>query len=302
MKKILIILLTMTAGLVCWYYRDTLFGTSAGGVKKRVEDADDAIKQQVYTFSIDGKTPKGAKQWHLEGKSAEMVGDDIHLKDLVAVAYGEEYTINLVSDKGIYNKAKGEVELIGDVVVTSDDGGVLKTDRAKWNQVSKEVYTDSIVNIERDGISAVGTGGRANSKEKSAVLLSEVTVNLEPDTLVECDGSLEAGFDDNKAVFSDNVRVTDKDGRMFADTLTVHFDPDSHKISQVIAEGNVKVLKGKSYTLAEKATYTDGTRSVKFVGKPRVVIAPEELDNSGFFSGDILGDKSYGEKSDNGKD
>jgi lipopolysaccharide assembly outer membrane protein LptD (OstA) len=72
--------------------------------------------------------------------------------------------------------------------------------------------------------------------------------------------------------------VEDKDGRLYADMLTVNFDPDTRKLTEVVAEGNVKVKKGNSYTISEKAVYTESTKSAKLLGRPRVVIDPAEVD------------------------
>jgi LPS export ABC transporter protein LptC len=235
------------------------------------------LEQKVLTFSIDGRSPKGVQQWHLEGNSAEIIGEDIHLNDLSAVAYSDEATIKLTSDNGIYHKKQGIVELLGDVKVVSDDGLTLKTDKAQWSQHSKEIFTDAVVHISKDNIKATGTGGMANSDEKKAMLNKNVTVVIEPDTRVDCDGKLEISSLDNIAVFYDNVIVEDKDGKLLADKLTVNFNPDTKKISEVIAEGNVKVKKGKSYTISEKAIYTDSTKSAKLLGRPRIIIDPEEV-------------------------
>ncbi|MCK4851823.1 MAG: LPS export ABC transporter periplasmic protein LptC [Candidatus Omnitrophica bacterium] len=263
------------------------FYTHAPLTTPPVKSAADAVdvKQRILTFSIDGKTSKGMKKWHLEGKAAEMVGEEIYLEDLNVTAYTEEHTVTLASDKGIYRRAKAEVELIGNVKVVSEDGTVLTADHATWFQATREITTDSVVNIEQQSMRATGTGGVADIFEKKAVLRADVTVEMEPATLIKCDGALEVDFNENKAVFSRNVRVKDKDGSLFSDVLTVYIDPVTHKVAEVIAEGNVKVRKGESYTVCEKATYTDGTGSVRLEGKPRVVIAPEELNEARFFRG-----------------
>ena len=252
---------------------------SKSDIDKTFEKAIDGVdlEQKVLTFSIDGRSPKGVQQWHLEGNSAEIIGEDIHLNDLSAVAYSDDATINLTSQKGIYHKEQGFVELLGKVEVISDDGLSFKTDQAKWSQHSKEISTDVLIQIEKDGMKATGIGGMANSDEKKARLNKDVTVSIEPNTTVNCDGSLDVNSIDNTAVFHDNVMVVDKDGKLFADKLTVNFDPDTKKISEVIAEGNVKVKKGKSYTVSEKAIYTESTKSAKLLGRPRIIIDPEEI-------------------------
>ncbi|HNX91830.1 MAG TPA: LPS export ABC transporter periplasmic protein LptC, partial [Candidatus Omnitrophota bacterium] len=258
MKNIFMLILTIALVIVGYLGYQRFMNTSSQDKNKK--SSAPQVEQKMYTFSIDGKTAKGVKQWHLEGQAAEMVDDGIHLEDLNAVAFNEQVTVNLESDKGIYNKDKGEVELIGNVKVTTEDGGVLTTDHAKWSQVTKEIETDAIVNIKRENMIATGKGAKANSDEKRATLLSDVNVKLEPQTDIHCDGELLILFGENKATFNKNVKVKDKDGELFADTLTVFIDPASKKIAQVVAEGNVKLVRGKSYTLCGKATYTDGTR------------------------------------------
>lgn len=275
MKRIVwisLIVIGMVAGGVLWMRSSGKDQNQRGG-----EEYAPELEQEVTTFSIDGRSPKGVKQWHLDGKSAEIIGDDIHLHDLKAIAYGDEAIVNLSSKSGIYRKDKGEVELIGDVDVVSDEGFTLKTERATWSQNTKEITTDTVVHIDSEGMNAVGTGGMANSDQKKAVLNKDVTVTLEPDTKVDCDGPLEVLYNDNMAIFHNNVMVEDKDGKLFADKLTVEFDPESKKLDRVVAEGNVKVKRGKSYTISDMAIYTDSTKSAQLLGRPRVIIDPEEI-------------------------
>jgi LPS export ABC transporter protein LptC len=237
------------------------------------------VEQNVMSFSIEGRSPKGARQWHLNGDSAQIVGEDIYLDKLSAVAYSDESVINLSSDSGVYRRAAGEVELIGNVRVFSGTEFTLVTDKARWSQENKEIFTDETVDISREGMSAVGKGGRANSDEKWARLNCDVRVSIEPNTKIRSDGPLEVRYEDNVAVFRDNVVVDDAEGRLAADVLTVEFDPETKQLSRVTAEGNVKVKKGNNYTLSEKAVYTDGTKSAELFGRPRIIIDPAEIEN-----------------------
>ena len=278
MKKIfkIAVIVLVVAGTGFYFFRPSRESVSGrGGVSS--SGAGGGIAQDVTSFSIDGRSPKGVKQWHLDGDSAQIIGDDIHLKNLKAIAYGDEATVNLASDSGIYRKEKGEVELVGNVNVVSGTEFTLTTDSAKWSQNTKEIFTDEVVHISREGMEAVGTGGSANSEEKWAKLNKDVTVKIEPNTTVKSTGPLEVRYNDNIAVFRDKVMVEDKDGRLFSDVLTVEFDPETQQLAQVIAEGNVKVKKGNSYTLSDKAIYSDSTKSAKLLGRPRIIIDPEEL-------------------------
>jgi len=242
-------------------------------------DVPAEMEQNVTAFSIEGRSPKGARQWNLSGESAKIVGDDIHLNSIEAVVYNDESVVNLSSDSGVYRRITGEVQLLGNVRVFSGEEFTLLTESARWVQEEKVIRTDDIVKISREGMDAVGKGGSANSDEKWARLNSEVSVFIPPDTRVRSDGPLEVRHDENVAVFRDNVIVEDKEGRLLADVLRVEFDPGTKKISRVIAEGNVKVKKGNTYTLSEKAVYTEGTKSAQLLGRPRVIIDPAEIEN-----------------------
>ncbi|MBF0494394.1 MAG: LPS export ABC transporter periplasmic protein LptC [Candidatus Omnitrophica bacterium] len=247
-------------------------------------DNEPGVDQKMLTFSIDGRSTKGVRQWHLEGRTAEIMGEAINLDTLEAVAYGDKFSVNIESDSGVYRKDKSEVELIGHVKVTSEDGGILMTDRAVWSHATKDITTETLVSIERKELVAVGKGGMANSEKKIAKLLKDVTVKLEPSTLIHCDGPLDIDLNTFVAVFYNNVKVKDKDGKLTADKLIVTIDQAKRKISEVIAEGNVKLYKGNSYTICEKVRYTDGTKSVEFLGRPKIVIAPDAFEKDGFLS------------------
>ncbi|MEA3489729.1 MAG: LPS export ABC transporter periplasmic protein LptC [Candidatus Omnitrophota bacterium] len=286
-KKALWAILIILVAAVLWTYRGDLSGKDGSG-KGPAEIKEGApregLEQKIMSFTIDGRSSKGVKQWHLEGDAAEIIKDDIHLDNLVAVVYGEEATVNLTSDRGIYRKGKGEVELVGNVEAVSDSGFYLTTEKAKWSQETKEISTYEAVYVKDEGMTAVGKGGKANSDEKTAVLNKDVSVRIEPDTKVDCSGSLHIDYNRNIAIFHEDVVVEDKDGKLFADKLTVEFDPETRKLARVTAEGNVKVKRGNSYTISEKAIYTESTKSAQLLGKPRVIIDPAELtefDNLG---------------------
>lgn len=294
MRKILLVLLAASVALVVWDHSQKV-SENAGTESPYVSgEAGGTLEHKVKSFTIDGRSPNGVKQWHLEGDSAEIIGEDIHLNHLTAVTYGDDSTVYLVSDSGIYRKDVGEVELIGNVKVTADGGFMLTTQHARWSQNTKEISTDVLVNIVHEGLAASGMGGMANSDDKIAILKKDVTVTVQPDTKVDCDGPMEVRYGDNVATFRDNVRVEDKDGRLVSDKLTVEFDPETKKLARVIAEGNVRLKRGKSYTISDKAIYTDSTKTAQLLGNPRVVIAPEELTDAGGFEG-IMGSKNTDE-------
>lgn len=279
-KKFLWIIFIVVLAGALWTYRGSLWKKTVPDkitVEKHAGGAD-GIQQQVMSFVIDGRSAKGAKQWRLEADYAEIKEEEIHLTNLEADAYGEETTATLTSDRGIYYRDKGEIELMGNVKCVSDNGSTLTTEKARWSQVTNEVTTDDIVHIDSEGMRAVGRGGMANSEKRIAMLMKEIEVMIEPGTKVTCNGPMEVDQHKNIAVFYDNVIVEDKDGKLFTDKLTVEMNPETRTMVRAIAEGNVRVKKGNHYTVSEKGIYSNSTKSIKLLGRPRVVLDPGELD------------------------
>jgi len=278
-KRILIICLAGAIAINIFYLRYSgIRQTADKNVTNIGTGGPQGPEQQVTSFTLDGSSAQGSRQWHLEGDSAEIVGEDIHLTDLKAIVYNEDTSIDIVSRKGVFNREKGVVELLGDVRVFSDQGTVLSTENARWSQITKDISSDSFVKVEHDSMTATGTGAVANSDNKTASLLENVEVIIQPHTKVKCDGPMKIDYDKNIAVFNKGVVVVDKDGKMSSDMLTVYFDRVSKQLAQVVAVGNVKMKRGKSYTISEKAIYSGSTKSAQLLGNPRVVIAPEELE------------------------
>ncbi len=57
-------------------------------------------------------------------------------------------TVNIKSDLGYMDKSTNNLKLVGNVVVISDDGGTMVTDRLDWDAAKKVFTTDSKVTIK----------------------------------------------------------------------------------------------------------------------------------------------------------
>lgn len=287
-KRSLYILIAagMVFSFFFFYSRDRSNGTSPESPQQA--SAERALTQEISEFVIDGRSPRGAEKWRLEGVSAEIMEEKIRLSDLTAQAWTDRGEADLSSREGYYYRETGMVELIGDVEIESADGAVLRTERAVWEHNTNQVNTASRVYITRHNFEAEGTGGRANSELRTAQLDRDVVVRIYPDTQIVCSGPLMIAYYDNKAEFHDDVVVVDADGRLIADKLTVYFDADTRRLSEAVAEGDVKVKRGNSYTISEKAVYNESTASARLSGRVRMIIDPEqveEFDKMGGFPG-----------------
>lgn len=101
----------------------------------------------------------------------------------------------------------------------------------------------------------------------------QVRVAIYPSTIITCDGALEVDYDHSKAVFHDNVHVTDERGELFGDVMEVFFTP-AHEIEQVIVTGHVRIVRGEDTAYSERAVYVQKEGKVFLTGQPKLVLFP----------------------------
>lgn len=276
--------------------------------KEDTQDAD----QQINDFSLAGFGEKGKKSWDLSGKSADIFGEVIKLKDVVGNMYGKEEDIKITADKGDFDKAQGKVHLEQNVIVTTSTGAKLTTESLDWDRKNQLVATEDLVNISKENMTTVARGAQGVPNLNKVTLRKAVKVDILPQTkegkakeekekiVITCDGPLEIDYAKNIAVFKNNVRVETQDNLMYSDTMDVYFlasqdksgakpkegPKDSPmlmgtKIEKIVAKGNVKIIKGENLSYSEEATYTGADKKIVLTGRPKLVIySTEDIDAS----------------------
>ena len=123
----------------------------------------------------------GQKTWELEANSARQYEEKniMVLEDVKAIFYTKEGRIlYLTSKQGkIYQDSKN-VDLIGDVVLTTNDGYRLKTQSAFYRHSENIVNTSDPVEIDGEQIHMTGIGMLANVEAKTFRILSQVKTHL----------------------------------------------------------------------------------------------------------------------------
>lgn len=225
----------------------------------------DAVKHKVLSFNLEGLNEKGAKKWDVKGESAEAVSEnEVKLDNIVAKAYGEEAQAVITADEGVYDKSKNNVKLQKNVKATIE---------------SKSGFSGGLVDFS--GQPASG----APDKQKDAGADGQ-----KKKTVITCDGEVLFDYERNIANFTNNVHVDSDDGSIVADKITVHLDPETKQVKEIIADGNVRIKRGENMTYSEKATYDAVTKKVSLAGRPKLVIYQEGgsgVDTN--FMGDISG-------------
>lgn len=213
--------------------------------------ADDSVKHKVLSFDLEGLTSAGRKKWDVKGQSAEAISEsEIKLDNIVAKAYGEEAEATITADKGIYDKTKNNVRLEKNVKATIEN--------------TQRDFSGDFTDFSGPEMAAGSTSKEAiPDKSKKAK------------TIITCDGEVQFDYENNQAYFSKNVKVTNADGNIDADKITVYLNPATKKVKEIVAEGNVKITRGENITYSEKATYIEAEKKVILTGKPRLVIYQE---------------------------
>jgi len=124
---------------------------------------------------------RGEKTWELEAKSVYQYQDQnmLVLEDIKVTFYAKEgRTFFLTGKQGkVYQDSKN-VELVGDVVLTSSDGYRLKTHSASYRDSEKVVSTPDPVEIEGEQIRLTGKGMLVNTEDRTFKILSQVKTQL----------------------------------------------------------------------------------------------------------------------------
>ena len=120
---------------------------------------------------------QGRKTWELEAISIQQYQDqNIMLLEKVKVIFftKEEKSFIISGNQGkVYQDSKN-MELVGDVVLTSSDGYRLKTDSISYDHLEKKVTSPDPVEIEGEQIRLTGKGMWVDMEAKIFKVLSQV--------------------------------------------------------------------------------------------------------------------------------
>ncbi len=216
-----------------------------------------------------------------QDKSEGSLKDVVIQEDVKGVTSGQDGGIHFQSKKALFNRADKTLEMQDSVRIENDKGVSLETQRLKWDQEKDEVATDDEVTIERkDSIQIKGKGLNAKPSLKKTKIGKDVEVRIPQKNkgfiMITCKGPLEIDYQEGKAVFYNDVKVNQEDSQIFSDKATVYFDGDQKTLKKIVAEGEVRIVRGKDTSFSDKAIYQVDQKKLILKGNPRLVIFPEE--------------------------
>ncbi len=283
LKKILIIFALLN-------FVSFVISAASSKPDENTTDAEGPSDQKMVDFSLSGYNQRGKKSWEVKGNSADIFTDIVKLTEVNANVFGEEDKINLVADKGEYDKTNGKMHLQDNVVITTETGGKLTTDSLDWDRASQKVTTNDLVNVEKENMKINGKGLEGQPNLKKVEFKDNVQVEIKEaqdpkspvgevkgPTIITCDGPLEIDYEKEVAVFNKNVKVDQKEQiQMYADKMEAYFDFKNKKILRVQSSGNVKIVKGDNVSYSDEANYMASDKRMTLTGRPRLVIYSEE--------------------------
>ena len=262
--------------------------------------------QQFSEFNLVSYGEKGKKLWEIDGKSADILSDIVKLTQIVANVYGAQEDINIQADSGSFDKNENRMHLEKNVVITTNKGAKLVTDSLDWDREAELVTTSDTVNLESKNMVAVGEGAQAEPNLKKFSLEKDVKVQIKPeeekgskkDILknridITCDGPMEVDYNNNLAVFKNQVRVDDGSMQLYSDIMDVYFNTSSTataksdnpegmggSINKIVAKGNVKIVRGENTSYSQEAVYSAQDKKIVLTGKPKLIIYSTEGINA----------------------
>ena len=180
-KIVILLSILLIGGIVLVRLWANLRERRASEAMEKVPEASAGDATQVLRTVHLAEDKHGQKTWELEAKSVRQYeGQNIMiLEDVKVTFYAKEGRVfYLTSREGkIYQDSKN-VDLTGDVVLTSNDGYQLKTRSASYHHSEQIVSTPDPVEIDGEQIHMTGIGMLVNVEAKTFRILSQVKTHL----------------------------------------------------------------------------------------------------------------------------
>lgn len=245
-------------------------------IKITAESDGSLSEQKIKDFYLTNYTETGSQDWEVRGKEAVICGEFVDILKMDTIYYAKDDVITIQSQKAKLNKKNLNILLKEEVQIENKAGMKLVTDSLSWQRDKNQVTTDDDVKVTNNSAQITAKGLFADTelqiidfKENVEVLITdEKTGEI---TVITCTGPLKIKRKQEQAVFKDNVVVKSKQGKLFADKVTVYFDVDQKQLLKVVAKGNVRIIKDENITLSQTAVYFEDGQRLILGSNPRVI-------------------------------
>ncbi len=229
--------------LIFWGYggkpKQNIKETVSKEARARMVNA--STDQELQKFSLSGFDEKGKRFWKLEGDTAKI---------------SQNQTVYLQNN----------------VTLRLKDDTLVRTDRLEWAQGGGTLKTDAPVFVDHQNAKIKGIGAYGLPNQSFIQLNRNIEMFVNGNTTITCEGPMKIFYNENKTVFYRNVKVVDDRGVLTSRRMDVYFDNQEKKVTQIIALGDVSILRGSDTTHSQRAIYTPSTGSLRLEGNPEVTL------------------------------
>jgi len=147
--------------------------------KPKISGEESFPDQAIENFTLT-HTNQGEKEWELEADRAEIYEKEgktvVHRLKLKFYEQGKITSV-LTARRGEISSPSGDIEVRGDVVVTSEkEEMTLKTNSLKWDARRDRIVTDDFVRQEKGDTIVTGQGLESDPKLERLVIKKDVKV------------------------------------------------------------------------------------------------------------------------------
>lgn len=260
----------------------------AGGCGGKPRAKKPEPTQEMSTFQLTGYDEAGAKRWVLNGEGASVEDGIVSVVHPDGVGFEPDRKAFVTAVSAQVNQATRHVRLEQDVTIRTSDGLWFTSPLLHWMPDESRLATDAPVRLETDHMLVRGRGMTGQTVLKEATILRDVELVLNPadrdergspmpvQVVITCDGPLSFDYGASIAVFENNVHVKDPNGDLYSDKLVAYLDPKTRTIRYAEATGRVRIHKELNTAMSQKAVYEPRIGKITLVGKPSLLIYPEQ--------------------------
>jgi len=180
-KFIILVFIVLIGGIVAVSLWVNIEGRKALDKREKLPDIQiEGMESRLEKIQLV-EDKEGKRTWELEAKSIQQEQDTkvLILEDVKVTYYSKEgRTFTVTGKKGKVNQESKDVEITGDVVLTTSDGYRLRTDSAAYTHQTRKVSTPDPVEIEGELVRLVGKGMLVDMEAQTFKILSQVKTHI----------------------------------------------------------------------------------------------------------------------------
>jgi len=178
---IILVFVVLVGGIVAVSLWVNLEGRKAFDKREKLPDIQiEGVESRMEKIQLV-EDKEGHKTWELEAKSIQQEQETkvLTLEDVKVTYYSKDgRTIVVTGKKGKVNQESRDVELVGNVVLRTNDGYMLKTNSAAYSHQARKVTTSDPVEIEGEQMRLVGTGMLIDMEAQTFKVLGRVKTKI----------------------------------------------------------------------------------------------------------------------------